>query len=230
MKDIVEKKGIILGKEIDLLRNYPKSKRDLNKRLQEKTQEDREIARKFDERFFDGERRHGYGGFNYQPRFWQPVIPTFQSHWKLSSASSVLDVGCAKGFMLHDLVTLIPGIKVSGIDISEYAISNSMASVKRYLKVANAIDLPFKDGTFDFVISINTIHNLSLNSCKNALREITRVSNKGSFITVDAYQTLEEKERMIAWNLTSKTILSVDDWKQLFHDIGYTGDFYWFIP
>ena len=50
MKDIVEKKGIILGKEIDLLRNYPKSKRDLNKRLQEKTQEDREIARKFDDR------------------------------------------------------------------------------------------------------------------------------------------------------------------------------------
>ena len=34
---------------------------------------------------------------------------------------------------------------------------------------------------------------------------------------------------MFKWNLTAKTILSVDEWK-IFKDNGYTGDYYWFIP
>jgi len=35
---------------------------------------------------------------------------------------------------------------------------------------------------------------------------------------------------MFAWNLTAKTILSVDEWLRVFKEAGYTGDFYWFIP
>lgn len=219
-----------MGREIDLLLNYPKANRDLKARLESKTEEDRAIARKFDKDFFDGDRKHGYGGFDYNPRFWQPVIPTFQKHWNLSSSNSLLDVGCAKGFMLHDLVELIPGISVAGIDISKYAIENSIESVKKNLKVANALDLPFDDNSFDVVISINTIHNLEVSDCLKALKEIERVSKLGSFITVDAYRNEEEKERMFAWNLTAKTIMSVNDWISFFSDAGYTGDYFWFIP
>ena len=79
-------------------------------------------------------------------------------------------------------------------------------------------------------MSINTIHNLEENECAMALREIERVSRGKSFITVDAYRNNEEKERMMEWALTAKTIMHVDDWKQFFKDNGYTGDFYWFIP
>ena len=35
---------------------------------------------------------------------------------------------------------------------------------------------------------------------------------------------------MFNWNLTAKTIKSVDEWKAYFQDIGYTGDFFWFTP
>ena len=38
----------MIGKEINLLKNYPKTKRDPNKRNEEKTEEHRNIARKFD--------------------------------------------------------------------------------------------------------------------------------------------------------------------------------------
>ena len=86
-----------MGAEIDLLVNYPKTKRNVEDRGQSKTEEDRAIARRFDKEFFDGDRKHGYGGFNYLPRFWQPVIPTFRGHFRLAAGSSVLDVGCAKG-------------------------------------------------------------------------------------------------------------------------------------
>ena len=219
-----------MGLEIDLLVNYPKAKRNLDERAASKTEADRAIARQFGKDFFDGDRRHGYGGFNYLPRFWQPVIPTFQSHFRLDSDSSLLDVGCAKGFMMHDLAALIPGITVKGIDISQYAIDNAIEDMKPHVQVANAINLPFPDKSFDIVISINTIHNLERHELATALREIQRVAIRGAFITVDAYRDDAEHERMLAWNLTAKTIMHVDEWVEFFEEVGYTGDYYWFIP
>lgn len=219
-----------MGQEIDLLINYPRTKRNVKERGETKTEEDRAIARQFGKEFFDGERRHGYGGFQYQSRFWQPVVPTFQNHFSLSPKSKVLDVGCAKGFMLYDFVQLIPGIQVRGIDVSSYAIENAIEPVKPFLKAADARKLPFPDKSFDLVISINTVHNLEKNDLAKALQEIERVSKGKSFITVDAYRNEEEKEAMYAWNLTAKTIMHVDEWKAFFKEVGYTGDYYWFIP
>jgi SAM-dependent methyltransferase len=219
-----------VGKEIDLLVNYPKTKRDVRERGASKTDQDRAIARKFGKDFFDGDRKHGYGGFNYNPRFWQPVIPTFKEYFGLVSSSSVLDIGCGKGFMMHDLDQIIPGITVKGIDISEYAIANTIEDMKPHVKVGNAVKLDFPDKSFDVVISINTVHNLERDDCAEALREIERVSKGKSYITVDAYRNKEEKESMLSWNLTAKTIMSVDEWVSFFKKIGYTGDYYWFIP
>ena len=219
-----------MEQEIDLMINYPRPKRNVESRGATKTDTDRDLARKFGEEFFDGDRTHGYGGFNYHPRFWQPVIPTFQAHWGLTSANSVLDVGCAKGFMIHDFVELIPGITVKGIDVSDYAIQNAIENMRPHVKVSDAKSLPYPDKSFDYIISVTTIHNLVRNELIQSLKEIERVARLGSFITVDAYRNDEEKERMFAWNLTAKTILHVDEWKELFKDAGYTGDYHWFMP
>lgn len=219
-----------MGREIDLLVNYPKTKRNVSERGQDKTEADRQIARQFGKDFFDGDRRHGYGGFSYQSRFWQPVIPTLQAHFGLTKDSSVLDIGCAKGFMLHDMAALIPGITVKGLDVSTYAIEHAMEDMKPHVQVADARSLPFADKSFDVVISINTIHNLERADLATALKEIERVQRHGAFITVDAYRTEEERERMMAWNLTAKTVMHVDEWIAFFAEVGYTGDYYWFIP
>jgi ubiquinone/menaquinone biosynthesis C-methylase UbiE len=219
-----------MGIEIDLLENYPKAKRNLDERAASKTEEDRAVARQFGKDFFDGDRRHGYGGFNYHPRFWQPVIPTLQTHFGLNGGSSLLDVGCAKGFMLHDLAELIPGIKVAGVDVSSYAVEHAIEDMRAFVQVADARELPFPDKSFDVVISINTVHNLERADLAQALREIERVARKGSFVTVDAYRDEGERERMMAWNLTAKTIMSVEEWVAFFDECGYTGDYFWFIP
>ena len=219
-----------MGIEIDLLKNYPKTKRDPLARAAEKTEEDRIIARRFDKDFFDGDRKVGYGGFNYHPRFWQPVVPTFQKHHNLTSTSSILDVGSGKGFMMYDFSLLIPGITVKGIDISKYAIENTIKEMKPHVQVANATSLPFPDNYFDLVISINTVHNLEKEECGIALQEIERVSRDNSFVVVDAYRTKEEKKLMYAWNLTGRTIMHIDEWMKFFNEKGYTGDYYWFMP
>ena len=219
-----------LGREVDILANYPKAKRDLSARLESKSEESRKIGRKFGFDYFDGDRNHGYGGFSYNPKFWQPVIPTIVENYKIGNSSKVLDIGCAKGFFLYDLKLAFPEVNVTGVDISEYAIENSIPEIKPYLQVGNATKLPFENNYFDFVISINTIHNLNREDCAIALQEIERVTKGNSFITVDAYRNDEEKARMEAWNLTALTMMSVDEWKQFFLEVGYTGDYYWFIP
>jgi len=219
-----------MGQEIDLMRNYPRTKRDPFARAAEKTEEDRALARQFGKEFFDGERRTGYGGFNYNARFWEPVVPDFQAHWNLKAGDSLLDVGCAKGFMLYDMQRLIPGLEVHGVDVSAFAIENAMEEVKPNLKVANATDLPYEDNSIDVAIAINTVHNLEGADLEKALRELVRVTRRGCFLTVDAYTNDVEKEAMYAWNLTAKTILHVDEWKELFDKVGYTGDYYWLMP
>jgi SAM-dependent methyltransferase len=219
-----------MGIEIDLMVNYPKPNRDVSGRAESKSDDDRELARRFGKEFFDGDRSHGYGGFSYNSRFWEPVVPTFKDHWDIQSGNSLLDVGCAKGFMMYDFHRLIPGLNVEGIDISDYAIENGMEEMKPYLKVASADDLPYEDNSFDYTISITTVHNFDRDGVINALQEIERVSRKGSFITVDAYTNDDEKQRMHAWNLTAKTILHVDEWKELFDEAGYSGDYFWFMP
>ena len=143
----------------------------------------------------------------------KPVIPDFKSYWKLSAENSILDVGCAKGFMMHDFKEHIPGITINGVDISNYAIENCIDTVRNDVLVADAKKLPYDDKSFDIVISINTIHNLAKDECAMALQEIERVKRIDSFVTVDAFRNEEEKERMYAWNLTAKTIMSVEEWK-----------------
>lgn len=219
-----------MGKEINLMENYPRTKRDPSQRAAAKTEEDRRIAREFGKDFFDGDRKVGYGGFNYHPRFWQPVIPTFQQYYGLTANSSVLDVGCAKGFMLYDMMQMIPGIKVEGIDISEYAIENAHPEVKPYVRVGNAVSLPYPDNSFDLVISVTTVHNLVREECGKALQEIMRVSKGNAFIQIDGYYTDEEKKALDDWVLTAKTIMHADEWKAFFKEVGYTGDYYWFMP
>ena len=217
-------------KEINLLKKYPKTKRDLSKRGNEKTEEDRIIARRFDKEFFDGDRKNGYGGYYYNSKFWTEVVKDLNNFFKLENGSKILDIGCGKGFMLFDFMKLNPNFVLEGIDISDYAIANAVPEVKKFLKVGDAKNLPYEDNSFDLVISINTTHNLEINQCKKALSEMERVSRKDKYLIVDAYSNEIEKDRIFAWNLTAKTILSTNEWISLFEEVGYTGHYYWFEP
>lgn len=214
--------------EIDLMDLYPRAKRDLDHRVAV-GEENRRIAKQFGKEFFDGTRDQGYGGYRYDGR-WVPVVRRMRDYYALADDAGILDVGCGKGFMLHDFKLVMPLCTVAGIDISEYAIENAMQDVKPYLTVGNCKDLPYPDESFDLVVSINTVHNLWRDECIRAICEIERVGRMHKFVVVDAYRDEQERERMYKWNLTAQTILHVDDWEELFEEAGYTGDYYWFTP
>ena len=97
-----------MGQEIDLLKNYPKTKRDTSQRSENKTEEDRFIARKFGKEFFDGDRKHGYGGFTYNSKFWEPVVPDFIDFYDLNPGdySSTISHGSYEFATLRQMLTM----------------------------------------------------------------------------------------------------------------------------
>lgn len=215
--------------EINLLDRLPQTKRDLKARAQQKTPEDRAVAKRFDRDFFDGERRHGYGGYRYDGR-WLPVARRLVDYYQLPANARILDVGAAKGFLMADFLQVLPEATVRGIDVSAYAKENAYAGMSERIDLGSADDLPYPDNSYDLVVSINSIHNLPLDRCKRALREMERVSRAHKFVTIDAWRTEEERQRLLDWILTAETYMSVDDWVKVFAEVGYTGDYWWFIP
>jgi ubiquinone/menaquinone biosynthesis C-methylase UbiE len=212
--------------EINLMARYPRGKGRTAERPVI-TEEDKRISKQFGRDYFDGDRRHGYGGYSYNPRFWTDTVRYFRDYYTLREDAAILDIGCAKGFMLYDFMQLMPKARLQGIDISTYAIENALDAVKPFVRAGNAKSLPYPDRSFDLVIAVNTLHNLPYEECKQSLREVQRVCRGHSFVMVDAYRTEEQRLAMERWVLTAETMLSVDAWLKLFAEAGYQGDYYW---
>jgi SAM-dependent methyltransferase len=214
--------------EVDLLRSLPKGKRNIQKRAEGKSADVIAIAKQYGEMYFDGPREYGYGGYRYDGR-WQPVARDIVAHFKLRPGMRVLDVGCAKGFLVKDLMS--EGIEAFGLDVSQYALMHCEPEVVGRLQVGSALELPFPDASFDAVLSVNTVHNLDREDCVKALQEFTRVCRtpENCFIQVDAYRTVAEKELFESWCLTALTYLTPEEWIALFKTAKYRGDYYWTI-
>lgn len=211
---------------VHLLKSLPRGKRNIQSRQTAKTADHIRISRQYAEDYFDGSRDYGYGGYRYDGR-WKPVARDIIEHFSLKPGDRLLDVGCAKGFLVKDLLEL--GIDAFGLDISEYALMHAEAETIGRLHLGNALSLPFPDNSFKAVLSVNTIHNLPREQCIEALREIQRVSQGNTFVQVDSYETPEEKAIFESWVLTAEFYGYPDEWKQLFEEAGYEGDFDWTI-
>jgi len=217
-----------VGKEIDLLRSLPKTKRNIQKRSDGKDANVVAIAKQFGEMYWDGPREYGYGGYRYDGR-WRSVARDIIAHFRLKPGMRVLDVGCGKGFLVKDLMLECPGLEAFGLDISRYALIHCEKEVIGRLHLGSAESLPFPDGSFDCVLSINTIHNLHRPRAVIAMREIQRLSGGRAFVQVDSYRTSEQKEIALSWILTAEFHDYPEGWLKLYAEAGYTGDYYWTI-
>lgn len=216
--------------EIDLMADYPKTDRSDQLAVREAVPEhERRQLRKFGREYFDGTRRQGLGGYHYNKKFFGPVVRRMIDYYGLTNESSVLDVGCAKGFMLYDFKQALPGIRVAGIDISSYCVrEEALPQVRSRLQLASCDHLPYRDKSFDLVVSIATIHNLLPAGVRKSLREIERVSRKHAFIKINGHHNEQERIDFEKWNIVAQTSLSAEEWKIMFEEEGFTGDYAWF--
>jgi hypothetical protein len=173
---------------------------------------------------YDGDRNYGYGGFKYDGR-WVPIVRDMADEYELDGSSSVLQVNCEKGFILHDFKEQVPGIRVRGTEVSQYAIDQAMDSVKSEIVHSPFTDLPFGDGEFDFVLAMGAVYSLNLADAIQCLKEIQRVGKGKSFITLAAYETEQGKRLFEWWTLLGTTLLRKEEWVEVMRHVGYAGDY-----
>jgi ubiquinone/menaquinone biosynthesis C-methylase UbiE len=204
---------------------HQQTKRNYIERMINEKVECSKVAQQYDEKYWDGERKYGYGGYKFIPGRWKPVAQDLIKTYNLKADSKVLDIGCGKGFLIYEMLQIEPKLDIIGFDISDYAIANSKEEIKELISVGNAEKkFPYLDKSFDLVISLGSLHNLSLEELSFSLKEITRVS-KESYIMVESYRTQEELFNFQCWALTCKTFLSSKDWLWFFNENDFKGDY-----
>ncbi|OAI53258.1 methyltransferase [Planctomycetaceae bacterium SCGC AG-212-F19] len=214
--------------EVQLLRSLPRTRRNVEQRARAKNPELIASAKQFGALYFDGPRECGYGGYRYDGR-WIPVARDIVDYYGLKPGQRVIDVGCAKGFLVKDLQTVCPGLKVFGLDISTYALQHCVPEVRGRLLCGSAERLPFPDRSFDAALSINTLHNLPRQGVIRALRELDRLASGRCFIQVDAYHTPAGRALFLDWVLTAEYHDYPAGWLDVFELAGYTGDYDWTV-
>lgn len=183
-----------------------------------------EVARRYQQAFWDGDRRYGYGGYRYDGR-WKVVAQRLIDQYRLADDAVILDVGCGKGFLLYELSALLPRATVVGFDISRYALREAKAELSgKLIELDAAASYPFADQSFDLVISLTTLHNLPLPELDRALREIARVGRDG-YLVVESFRNTTELFNLQCWALTCESFLRPESWCFVFDRAGYRGDY-----
>jgi ubiquinone/menaquinone biosynthesis C-methylase UbiE len=188
-----------------------------------------EIAIQYGKDYWDGDRQYGYGGYKYDGRQ-RATTEAMAEHYGIKPGDKILDVGFGKGYLLYEFTQVVPGVEVAGIDISQYGLDNAKEEVKPFLQTGNAISLPFEDNTFDFVVSITTLHNLYNYELNQAVKEIERVG-KGNkkHIAIESYRNEREKANLLYWQLTCRSFYTPKEWEWVFDQCGYTGDYSYIV-
>ena len=204
---------------------HQSTKRDYLTRMQDEKVHCMRVAKEYESDYWDGDRRYGYGGYRYMPGRWRTVAEALIKQYSLTNESKVLDLGCGKGHLLHEMKLLLPSLNISGVDCSEHGLANAKEEVKPYLfkyKVQNP--LPFGDQEFDLVISLGTFHNLRIFELKTALSEMERVGKQG-YLMLESYRNEEEQFNLQCWALTAEAFFDVSEWIWLYRHFGYSGDY-----
>jgi ubiquinone/menaquinone biosynthesis C-methylase UbiE len=213
--------------EIDFLSKvHRRTKRDyLHRVLKVNRAECARIMKRWDFDYWDGSRDTGFGGYVYDGR-WRAVAEEMVKHYDLRSGMRILDVGCGRAHLLYEFTQVVPGIQVAGIDISGYGIETAKEEVRPYLKVGHANSLPWPDDHFDFVLSLNVLHNMEVFDLYSALKEMQRVGkSEKKYIVVESWRSEEEKANMLYWAIPCESFYSPQSWKWMFDHAGYVGDY-----
>ncbi len=183
-----------------------------------------EVSRQYGKDYWDGDRRYGYGGYHYDGR-WKPLAEQIIARYGLTNESRILDVGCGKAHLLHEIKLLLPQARVVGFDSSDYGLADAPEAIRPFLRYGKAQEAyPFEDGEFDLVLSLGCLHNLQIHELGCALKEIERVGLQ-AYVMVESYRNALEQFNLECWALTCYAFFSQEEWIWLYRHFGYHGDF-----
>jgi ubiquinone/menaquinone biosynthesis C-methylase UbiE len=167
----------------------------------------------YDEDYFLHGVKSGYGGdfIPYNEEHILPRVRELAQHLKQDcNPQSVLDVGCARGYLVRALREV--GINAVGIDISKWAIQHADKDAKPYVSEGNAEDLSrFEENQFHMVTCLDTLEHV--HNVQTAMDEICRVSDRFLYIRVPVNDPEMDGSHI--------TIKNVQWWLTEFHKRGF---------
>jgi cyclopropane fatty-acyl-phospholipid synthase-like methyltransferase len=182
--------------------------------------------KKYDKSYFDDAKLGiGYGKYKNDGRF-EESAKKFIKFFKLKKKSNILEIGCAKGYLINELKK--KGMNVYGIDVSKYAVSKSHKDIKKNIIIRNIEKgIPFEDNFFDLIISKDTLPLIKLNSLKNVINEINRVSKnkKNIFLQIQGVSKVSKANMLKKWDPTHKICLTKFQWSKKLKNFNYKGHY-----
>ena len=101
------------------------------------------------------------------------------------SPQTFLDAGCGEGFVARQVIDAVPGIDLTGCDVSDVAleIATDVNPEGRFV-VGSLTDLPFPDRSFDVVGCFEVLEHLPGDLPRRALSELARVARRAAVLSV----------------------------------------------
>ena len=105
----------------------------------------------------------------------------------LSGNGDALDLGCGNGKTMSTLLDL--GYRVTGLDFSKTAVDlcAEMFGDSASFVVSDVSDLPFPDGSFDYVTAVHVLEHVEDSGMQTVADEILRVLRPGGFVFVRSF-------------------------------------------
>ena len=134
---------------------------------------------------------------------------------------SVLDVGCAKGYLVCALRER--GVDARGIDVSRYAIECADPKIRPYLRVLDARELPSAE-RYDLVHACGILAYLELSDLRAVLQRLHAVARLGAMfdeLTLERVLSLYDRGDPRAIDPLRKQELPEQVWEALFREAGF---------
>jgi len=133
----------------------------------------------FDKDYYENGIKKGISG--YESYKWIPTrsIPEAITICENIGFTSVLDFGCAKGFLVHALTLL--GKEAVGVDISEYALQNCLPQVKDQLFLLDK-SLSEMGLKTDLLIAKDVLEHIPEEDIDETLSEFYKVCNQALLV------------------------------------------------
>ena len=184
-----------------------------------RAQGDKPVLDKIDRAYFDNYRGLGPYGEAWRA-FTDPdyLMELIRIVWGRSTGYKLLIAGSASGELVGALRER--GVDAFGVENNRYIQGKTPNGLRKYSKLGSIVDLPFKDGEFDFVFETSLCH-VSMKQVVRAIRELNRVSATGLVFgsvtsdmapaLIDRYDLLRAVKKLGTWW----------EWSELFFSNGF---------
>ena len=166
----------------------------------------------------------GWAGARLMPRMVGPLYPMLAKELRLTADDHLLEVGCGSARLLAEQAAVVG--HVAGLDKSEIQVSlarkrlaQRIAAGTAEIVLGDAMALPWKDGRFSVVASLNCLKFVP--DPQNALREMHRVLRPGGRLVITIDKQADKWGKSGEIDGFGQWQWSIDDMRRLMEEAGF---------